>query len=61
MRVTIVKMERGEYKVHVRPTRRGERKVSAQERIPKGAVGEVVGEMVRQVRRDEPTGAPLDP
>jgi len=61
MHVTIVKLERGEYRVHVRATRRGERRVSAQDRIPKDAVGEVVGEMVRQVRRDEPQGAPVEP
>lgn len=61
MRITIVKLEDGKHRIHVRATRRGERKVLAREDVPQNAVGECVAEMVKVVRRDEPQGAPVEP
>jgi len=59
MKVTIVAGKPGRFQIHIKPTRRGERRVSPSEDVPQALVGEAIGNMVHEVRRDEPAGAPV--
>lgn len=61
MKVTLVKRKGGLFNVHVKTTRRGERRTPQKKGVPQGLLGEAIDEMVRKVRKDEPRGAPIEP